>query len=296
MVKNSKSANEKSNNNKNLEEIKDENANYIKKKKKNKYKKSQKLTTDIILQKLSFKFTRDAEWFKRTYEMVGKVKQDLDKKFYTADQKAGKIDFIRKLQNKLKDYKDAIQNEEKYRGIRFVERRKLERMLKKVNKEIENKSENIDEIKEIEIRKDKILENLNYVKHYPKSYKYYSLFPNKDKENPETLKKTEKMRKKINFYMNKKTKFNSNTEDSSDENNEEVLPIKKEKNTCLDINLVDNHNNINNDEILKQPTISKKSKKRIDTNDYEREASKGFNKYNTKNIKNDDFFIVEEDD
>ena len=48
----------------------------------NNLKKKGKLTNDMILEKFSFTFTRDAEWFKRTYEMVGKVKEDLDKKLY----------------------------------------------------------------------------------------------------------------------------------------------------------------------------------------------------------------------
>lgn len=165
-----------------------------------------RMTDEMILEKLNYSFTRDAEWFKRTYDKVGKVKEDLDKKFYTEEKKAQKIDFIRKLKTKLKDYKDALNNEQKYKGIRFFERRKLERMLKKVNKEIDslkNSQSDIDEskIKELEEKKENIIKDINYVKFYPKTYKYYSLFPNKDKDNPETLKKVEKMRRKIHFFV-----------------------------------------------------------------------------------------------
>jgi hypothetical protein len=112
------------------------------------------------------------------------------------------------LNNKLKDYKDATKFADTYKKVRFVERRKLERMLKKVGKEIdalkltENPDESkVKELKDLEEKKKDIVNNINYVKFYPKSYKYYSLFPNNDQDNPETKKKIEKMRSKIAYYV-----------------------------------------------------------------------------------------------
>jgi hypothetical protein len=123
--------------------------------------KVKKLTTEDILENINYKFSRDAEWFKRTVEKINKTKDDLDKKFYSEEKKHQKIDFIRKLKSKLKDYKDAIKFEEKYKKIRFFERRKLERMLKKVNKEI---STQVEENLELNSKKDKIVSDINYVK------------------------------------------------------------------------------------------------------------------------------------
>lgn len=177
-----------------------------------KFNKKQKLTNDMIMEKLNFSFTRDAEWFKKTIQKIESVKEDLDRKFYPEEKKKGKIDFIRRLQNKIKDFKDAMKFAETYRKVRFFERRKLERMLTKINKEIEkfeqtessceDKEQYKISLKELNKKKENIIRDINYVKFYPKSYKYYALLPNKDKENAETLKKIDKMRKKIDFFVN----------------------------------------------------------------------------------------------
>ena len=174
----------------------------VKEIKKYKSKKNPKLTNEIIMEKLNYSFSRDAEWFKKTMNKIQSVKDELDRKFYTPEKKAQKFDFLKKLKSKLNDYKDAMKFSEKYRKIRFFERRKLERMLTKVKKEIlSKKEEDIEKIKSLKENQIKIETDINYVKYYPKSYKYYSLFPNNDKDNPETLKKIEKMRKKIDFYV-----------------------------------------------------------------------------------------------
>jgi myosin heavy subunit len=130
--------------------------------KKSKY---QKITNEDLLEKYNFDFSRNAEWFKNTIEKISQIKDDLDKKFYNEEKKAQKLDFMRKLKDKLKDYKDAIKYAEKYRKVRFFERRKLERMLTKVNKEIKN-TDTTDEqkLKELEVKKDKVINDINYVK------------------------------------------------------------------------------------------------------------------------------------
>ena len=127
-----------------------------------KYKK-QKLTNEDLLEKLNYKFSRDAEWFKRTVDNINKTKDELDKKMLGEEKKQQKIDFINKLKIKLKDYKDAINFEEKYKKIRFFERRKLERMLKKVDKELKDINDE-EKKKEIILKKDKIVSDINYVK------------------------------------------------------------------------------------------------------------------------------------
>jgi hypothetical protein len=176
--------------------------------KKNFNKKRNQVTNQTLLQKYTYTFTRDAEWFKKTMEKIDKVKQELDSKFYNEEKKKQKIDFIRKLQTKLKDYKDAIKFTEVYKKVKFFERKKLEKNLKKIKKEIEDenaKGEKVDpeKVKELEEKKEQIITDINYVKFYPKTYKYYSLFPKNDKDNPETKIKIEKMRKKIDFYVMK---------------------------------------------------------------------------------------------
>jgi hypothetical protein len=183
------------------QKFKKANPNY-KQYKQNSYKgKKPKLTNEIILDKINYTFSRDAEWFKKTMQKIESVKNELDTKFYNEEKKSQKFDFLNKLKAKLKDYKDALQYAEKYKKIRFFERRKLERMLIKINKEISNVNNDEEKLKELTTKKEKIQQDINYVKFYPKTYKYYSLLPNNDKDNPKTLEKIEKMRKKIKFFV-----------------------------------------------------------------------------------------------
>ena len=87
-----------------------------------------------------------------------------------------------------------------YKKIRFFERRKLERMLKRANKQIdENKNE--EDLEKLKIEKERIVDDINYVKFFPKSYKYLSLLSKKDLDNEVTNKKREKMRGKIKMYL-----------------------------------------------------------------------------------------------
>jgi hypothetical protein len=173
--------------------------------------KKPKLTNEFILDKMNYTFSRDAEWFKKTMQKIESVKNELETKFYNEEKKAQKFDFLNKLKTKLKDYKDALQYAEKYKKIRFFERRKLERMLTKIIKEIvkcqQNSENNEEQIKELISKKEKIIKDINYVKFYPKTYKYYSLFPNNDKDNPKTLERIQKMRKKIEFFVNLNVTF-----------------------------------------------------------------------------------------
>lgn len=140
-------------------------------KEKNTYRKKKeerKITTQDILTQNAFKATRDAEWFKRTINKIEQVKKELDDKFVSAKKREEKIDFIRILKNKIKDYKDAQKNKDIYKKVRFVERRKLERQLVKVNKSIAelelDKEKNKEKIEQQLKEKEEIVENINYVK------------------------------------------------------------------------------------------------------------------------------------
>lgn len=130
-----------------------------------KNKKMKKLTNEDVLETLNMKISRDAEWFKRTVEKINEVKEDLDKKSFTEEKKKEKIDFIRKLKNKLKDYRDAIQYADKYKMVRFFERKKLEKSLKRSNKELEGvNKEDKEKVDEATQKRDKIIADINYVK------------------------------------------------------------------------------------------------------------------------------------
>ncbi|MCQ2818382.1 MAG: Efg1 domain-containing protein, partial [archaeon] len=147
--------------------------------------KKEKITKESILEKMKFNFSRDAEWFKKTNKKIEQIKEELNKNFYSEERKKEKIDFIHKLKAKIKDYLDAVKFEQKYKSVRFVERRKLERKLTQINKKLEGNKED----KELLEEKQKIIDDINYVKFYPKTYKYYALFPNKDAENPTMIEK-----------------------------------------------------------------------------------------------------------
>ena len=178
--------------------------------------KKEKITNKSLLSKMQYDFSRDAEWFKRTTQKLEETKEDLNKNFYDENKKKQKLDFIHRLKTKLKDYKDAIKFESRYKKIRFIERRKLERKLNHINKSIENEKD-LKNKEKLKKEKEEIIENINYVKYYPKTYKYYALFPNKDADNETMIKKREKMKQKIKFFLNnKKNKsFNINKEEDN---------------------------------------------------------------------------------
>ena len=261
--------------------------------------KREKITNESLLSKMKFDFSRDAEWFKRTNQKIEETKEDLNKNFYDENKKKQKLDFIHRLKAKLKDYKDAIKFESRYKKVRFVERRKLERKLTHINKMIENEK-NDEKIKELQKEKETIVDNINYVKFYPKTYKYYSLFPNKDAENEKMIKKREKMKQKIKFFLNgKKNKQNSiiyNNEkkldndkdddkslseknDKEDENNEKEKEKDKNKDKNVDKEMKEKKNKIKN---------IKDGEENNNNNDYE--------SFKKKKVFKDNFFELDEDE
>ena len=250
--------------------------------------KKEKITNESLLSKMQYDFSRDAEWFKRTTQKLEETKEDLNKNFYDENKKKQKLDFIHRLKSKLKDYKDAIKFEARYKKIRFIERRKLERKLNHVNKNIEKETDEKNKNK-LKKERDEIIEDINYVKYYPRTYKYYSLFPNKDSDNEDMIKKREKMKQKIKFFLNnkknksininKEDKKNNNTneEDNEEENNDEKEELKDEE----------------KNEIEKEEKKEKEKKKNNDNV----EVHKGQNDYESfrkKKVFKDNFFEIDE--
>ena len=233
---------------------------------------------------MEYNFSRDAEWFKRTTQKLEETKEDLNKNFYNETKKKQKIDFIHKLKKKLKDYKDAIKFENRYKKVRFVERRKLERKLNHINKSIENEKDE-EKKKELEKEKQNIVDDINYVKFYPKTYNYYSLFPNKDSDNQDMIKKREKMKQKIKFYLNgKKNKRNEKIDDSEEEykNEEEMKNEDTHKNGENDIDV----NDKNEKKGKKEKAKNKKANNKEVGHDYE--------SFKKKKVFKDDFFELDE--
>ena len=256
--------------------------------------KREKITNESLLAKMKFDFSRDAEWFKRTNQKIQETKDDLNKNFYDENKKKQKIDFIHRLQSKLKDYKDAVKFESRYKKVRFVERRKLERKLNHINKSIENEKDE-EKIKKLKEEKDNIIEDINYVKYYPKTYKYYSLFPNKDSENEEMIKKRDKMKQKIKFFLNgKKNKRNDNDNEKDDEKNDEDENEQKEDEESVDDknNSPENDNNENNKNEVKNK--SKRDDKKEKIKKEKKEVVKDYESFRKKKVFKDDFFELDE--
>ena len=258
--------------------------------------KREKITNESLLAKMKFDFSRDAEWFKRTNQKIQETKEDLNKNFYDENKKKQKIDFIHKLQDKLKDYKDAIKFESRYKKVRFVERRKLERKLNHINKSIQNEKDEV-KIKKLKDEKNNIIEDINYVKFYPKTYKYYSLFPNKDSQNEEMIKKREKMKQIIKFYLNgKKNKKNENTSDDERQERGEGMKDQSEKND-------EDEKDINKD-IKNKKEERKNNRKKINENNNieidkkdkkdKKEFSGDYEYSKKKKAFKDDFFELDE--
>ena len=262
-----------------------------------KKQKKEKITNETLLSKMQYDFSRDAEWFKRTTQKLEETKEDLNKNFYNETKKKQKLDFIHKLKSKLKDYKDAIKFESRYKKIRFIERRKLERKLNHINKNIENEKDEKNKEK-LKKEREEIIEDINYVKYYPKTYKYYSLFPNQDAENEDMIKKREKMKQKIKFFLNNKKNKSSNKEikekdidnniedkdeeNKSEENNSENNNEEEEKDSEEEKNNKEKHK-----EKIKKEKKEKDNNRNIQgQNDYE--------SFKKKKVFKDSFFELDE--
>ena len=261
-----------------------------------KKQKKEKITNETLLSKMQYDFSRDAEWFKRTTQKLEETKEDLNKNFYNETKKKQKLDFIHKLKSKLKDYKDAIKFESRYKKIRFIERRKLERKLNHINKNIENEKDEKNREK-LKKEREEIIEDINYVKYYPKTYKYYSLFPNQDAENEDMIKKREKMKQKIKFFLNNKKNKSSNKEikEKDIDNN---IEDKDEENKSGENN--SENNNEEEKESEEEKNIKEKHKEKIKKEKKEKDNNRniqGQNDYESfkkKKVFKDSFFELDE--
>ena len=262
-----------------------------------KKQKKEKITNETLLSKMQYDFSRDAEWFKRTTQKLEETKEDLNKNFYNETKKKQKLDFIHKLKSKLKDYKDAIKFESRYKKIRFIERRKLERKLNHINKNIENEKDEKNKEK-LKKEREEIIEDINYVKYYPKTYKYYSLFPNQDAENEDMIKKREKMKQKIKFFLNNKKNKSSNKEikEKDIDNN---IEDKDEENKSEENNS-ENNNEEEDKESEEEKNIKEKHKEKIKKEKKEKDNNRniqGQNDYESfkkKKVFKDSFFELDE--
>ena len=262
-----------------------------------KKQKKEKITNETLLSKMQYDFSRDAEWFKRTTQKLEETKEDLNKNFYNETKKKQKLDFIHKLKSKLKDYKDAIKFESRYKKIRFIERRKLERKLNHINKNIENEKDEKNKEK-LKKEREEIIEDINYVKYYPKTYKYYSLFPNQDAENEDMIKKREKMKQKIKFFLNNKKNKSSNKEikEKDIDNNIE----DKDEENKIEENNSENNNEEEEKESEEEKNIKEKHKEKIKKEKKEKDNNRniqGQNDYESfkkKKAFKDSFFELDE--
>jgi len=262
-----------------------------------KKQKKEKITNETLLSKMQYDFSRDAEWFKRTTQKLEETKEDLNKNFYNETKKKQKLDFIHKLKSKLKDYKDAIKFESRYKKIRFIERRKLERKLNHINKNIENEKDEKNKEK-LKKEREEIIEDINYVKYYPKTYKYYSLFPNQDAENEDMIKKREKMKQKIKIFLNNKKNKSSNKEikEKDIDNN---IEDKDEENKSEENNS-ENNNEEEEKESEEEKNIKEKHKEKIKKEKKEKDNNRniqGQNDYESfkkKKVFKDSFFELDE--
>ena len=261
-----------------------------------KFHKKEKITNETILSKIKYNFSRDSEWFKRTTKKIDDIKEELNKNFYNEERKKQKIDFIHKLREKLKDYKDAIKFEGRYKKVRFVERRKLERKLIKINKEIDQEKNN-EKLIELNKNKQNIIDDINYVKFYPKTYKYYSLFPNKDADNEEMKQKREKMKQKIKFYLNgKKNKEKGVKEenDSINENNEDNVEKESDEEEKDKKNITKSSKKEVSNEKKENEIKQKKNKNNKDKNGNEEIKNNDYENTKKKKVFKDDFFELDE--
>ena len=262
-----------------------------------KKQKKEKITNETLLSKMQYDFSRDAEWFKRTTQKLEETKEDLNKNFYNETKKKQKLDFIHKLKSKLKDYKDAIKFESRYKKIRFIERRKLERKLNHINKNIENEKDEKNKEK-LKKEREEIIEDINYVKYYPKTYKYYSLFPNQDAENEDMIKKREKMKQKIKFFLNNKKNKSSNKE-IKEKDSDNNIEDKDEENKSEENNS-ENNNEEEEKESEEEKNIKEKHKEKIKKEKKEKDNNRniqGQNDYESfkkKKVFKDSFFELDE--
>ena len=138
---------------------------------------------------------------------------------------------------------------------------------------------------------------ITLVKYYPKTYKYYSLFPNKDSDNEDMIKKREKMKQKIKFFLNNKKNKSSNKEikEKDIDNN---IEDKDEENKSGENN--SENNNEEEKESEEEKNIKEKHKEKIKKEKKEKDNNRniqGQNDYESfkkKKVFKDSFFELDE--
>ncbi|KAJ2808952.1 18S rRNA maturation protein [Coemansia guatemalensis] len=104
------------------------------------------------------------------------------------------------LTNSQKDKANAS----RYHKIKFFERKKVDRMLKQIDKKLEPKEIDSETREKLIAEKQDLLVNLNYTIYYPNEFKYISLFPADPSSTTEdTAEKRETIRLSVRKAMEK---------------------------------------------------------------------------------------------
>lgn len=141
------------------------------------------------------------------------------------DQKEKELKDLKKKQRANRKKKFLTQEyEQKYKKIKFFEETKLKRKLKQTQNKINaiEKGEEVEEdLEELKAAKQRIFDDLEYIKYYPVDRKYVALFPAVDDE--ESQVKREAMRKHIKEIVAKRAEnFQANLERMTENMKEEA--------------------------------------------------------------------------
>lgn len=85
----------------------------------------------------------------------------------------------------------------KYRKIKFFERRKVERQVTLLERQLEKSSDGDSSRAEIEEKLQHEKQSLLYIRHFPRHKKYLSLFPKENSEDPFVTRQRAKIRRAI---------------------------------------------------------------------------------------------------
>lgn len=102
------------------------------------------------------------EWNQNLDYRIVKIKREINAVGIKADRKKQLLEKLKKMKREKGYQRMILNNQQKYKKIKFFEKKKVLRKLKRVNKQLEIETDEI-KLKEIEVLKQTILADKHYI-------------------------------------------------------------------------------------------------------------------------------------
>jgi len=154
------------------------------------------------------------------------------------EEKTKELDDLKLLQQQKVQQSIEIKFSQRYKQVKFFERRKLMRKINGIKKKLENLKNNVGnneneeeeqmKIQHLESQVEKDLENLLYVTHYPRDVKYISLFPREPMTDEKSIENRKKLKELIIARYGYKIRENKNIDGNFKVSMKDLNTIKNE--------------------------------------------------------------------